>query len=239
MGPSETPRRILVVDDEAEVRTLVSRMLQSAGWEVETTADGAEALEKVAARRPDLVVLDAMLPGMDGFTVLQRLRERPDPPPVVGLTALGDYEAFSNFVRAGAVAYVAKPFQPQDLVDVCRKVLEASCREAGPLPDERRREARRELMVGVKVLSQHGSPMALGELANLSPGGAEVDLALPLDVGSRVRVALHVSSQVPLKFEGHVQWRARIGQGYAHGVAFAELSPEVAERLRELFQPPA
>lgn len=232
--------RILIVDDEEEVRTLVSRMLQGAGWEVELAINGAEALEKAAGRRPDLVILDAMLPGMDGFAVLQRLRETPDPPPVIGLTALGDYEAFSSFVRGGAVAYVAKPFQPQDLVDVCRRVLEVAARKSESVPDERRSETRRELMVGVRVLSkERGAPMALGVLVNLSSSGAQVELFVPLDLGSRVRVALHVATQFPVSFEGQVQWRTAAAQGFAHGLALVEISPEVSQRLRELFGSPA
>lgn len=240
MGGAGGRKFVLVVDDEVQVRRLVARMLQDMGCDVDSAADGGEAIAKIAARRPDLVILDVMMPGIDGFGVLDHLRGTSDPPPVVGLTALDDYETFSGFVRGGAAAFLCKPFRFHDLLQICDRVLHQAEKRGTPVAQERRREPRRELMVGVRVLSKERAPVALGEFVNLSPGGAQVSLVLSLDLGVRVRVAFHVSGGAsPLSFDGRVQWRVQGPKGFTHGLAFVDLVPEAAARLRDLFRPPA
>jgi CheY-like chemotaxis protein len=112
---------ILVVDDEKAIRELLARVLTIAGYEIEAAADGHEALERVAARRPDLVLLDLMMPVLDGWSVLDRLREQADPPPVVVVSAYLDR---GRVVAAGASGYLAKPFRSADLLKAVRRVLE-------------------------------------------------------------------------------------------------------------------
>lgn len=226
-----------MVDDEEDVQVLIRRILRDSGYEAESAGDGAEALEKIAERRPDLVVLDLMMPGLDGWGVLKRLRETPDPPPVVVVTALADYSTFTRGVREGAAAYVCKPFHFAELVVTCQKVL-AGAVKPPPLAPERRRERRRQLMVEVRVLSQERRPIALGELVNLSAEGAQVDLGVPLEVGERVRVAFHVAGAAStLTLEGRVQWRESRSKGHAHGLAFTSLTPEEDRQLKELLGP--
>jgi CheY-like chemotaxis protein len=111
---------ILVVDDEKAIRELLARVLTIAGYEVDSAADGHEALERVAARRPDLILLDLMMPVLDGWSVLDRLREQRDPPPVVVVSAYLDR---GRVVAAGAVGYLSKPFRSTDLLETCRRVL--------------------------------------------------------------------------------------------------------------------
>jgi CheY-like chemotaxis protein len=236
-APTARPR-VLTVDDEPQVRELVVRTLEQAGWEVDVADDGETALAKVGASRPDIVLLDVRMPGMGGLELLERLRQDARPPAVVALTALGDYDTFAGLVQGGAAAYLSKPFSPQDLVELCERVLRA-VRRPKPVPDERRREPRREIMVGVKVItSPERGPLALGTLANLSRGGAQVDLVTPLELGRQVLVGLHVGlADSPLSFQGQVRWRLGFAHCFTHGIAFAKLAPELEARLKELLAP--
>ncbi|MGP4114070.1 response regulator transcription factor [Streptomyces sp. 4N509B] len=108
-------KRILVVDDDPTVTEVVAGYLGRAGFAVDRAADGPGALAQAAARPPDLVVLDLMLPGLDGLQVCRRLREA-GPVPVVMLTARGDEEDRILGLELGADDYVTKPFSPRELV---------------------------------------------------------------------------------------------------------------------------
>jgi DNA-binding response OmpR family regulator len=125
----DAPQRILVVDDDATVAEVVERYLRRDGYEVEIVADGRTALDRALADPPDLVVLDLMLPGMDGLDVCRRLRALA-PVPVIMLTARGDESDRVVGLELGADDYVAKPFSPRELVARVRAVLR---RAGGPL----------------------------------------------------------------------------------------------------------
>ncbi|WP_329213215.1 response regulator transcription factor [Streptomyces sp. NBC_00683] len=107
--------RVLVVDDDPTVAEVVAGYLTGAGYEVARAADGPAALEQFTARRPDLAVLDLMLPGMDGFEVCRRMRAQ-GPVPVIMLTARGDEDDRILGLETGADDYVTKPFSPRELV---------------------------------------------------------------------------------------------------------------------------
>lgn len=107
--------RILVVDDDPTVAEVVAGYLERAGYVVDRAADGPAALARAAAHRPDLVVLDLMLPGIDGLEVCARLRER-GPVPVIMLTARGDEDDRILGLEVGADDYVTKPFSPRELI---------------------------------------------------------------------------------------------------------------------------
>ncbi|HET8733961.1 MAG TPA: response regulator [Anaeromyxobacteraceae bacterium] len=123
-------RRVLVVDDEPEIRTLLERALAARGFEVETAPDGEEALARVAARRPALVLLDAMLPRIHGFEVARRLRADPRTRdvPVVMMTAVYRGWRFAQDAKEayGAEDYIEKPFHLDDLGRRIEAVLEAT-----------------------------------------------------------------------------------------------------------------
>jgi DNA-binding response OmpR family regulator len=122
MRPDRVTGRILVVDDDPTVADVVARYLLRDGHEVECVADGRVALARAAERPPDLVVLDLMLPGMDGLEVCRRLRGA-SPVPVVMLTALGEETDRLVGLETGADDYVTKPFSPRELALRVRSVL--------------------------------------------------------------------------------------------------------------------
>jgi DNA-binding response OmpR family regulator len=131
--------RVLVVDDDPTVSEVVSRYLQSAGFAVTVAGDGPSALEQAAAVSPDLVVLDLLLPGIDGLEVCRRLRET-SPVPVVMLTALGQESDRVLGLETGADDYVTKPFSPRELVlrvqSVLRRAAVATEGAASATPSE-------------------------------------------------------------------------------------------------------
>ena len=108
-------RRILVVDDDADIRGLVRELLERRGFAVAEAADGKQALQELYEGRPDLVVLDVSMPGLDGWTTLERIRELSDVP-VVMLTARSEELEKTRGLRAGADDYVTKPFGRQELL---------------------------------------------------------------------------------------------------------------------------
>jgi DNA-binding response OmpR family regulator len=125
----EAPPRILVVDDDTTVSEVVARYLERDGYAVETVADGRDALERALAAPPDLVVLDLMLPGIDGLEVCRRLRALA-PVPIVILTARSQETDRIVGLDLGADDYVSKPFSTKELVARVRAVLR---RARGPL----------------------------------------------------------------------------------------------------------
>ena len=105
---------ILVVDDEASIRRILETRLSMIGYQVVTACDGSEALELFREHHPDLVVLDVMMPKLDGYGVCQELRKESDVP-IVMLTALGDVADRITGLELGADDYVVKPFSPKEL----------------------------------------------------------------------------------------------------------------------------
>jgi DNA-binding response OmpR family regulator len=127
----DPPGRIVVVDDDPTVADVVGRYLVRDGHTVECVRDGHEALRRIAEEPPDLVILDLMLPGMDGLEVCRRLRAS-GPVPVVMLTALGDETDRLVGFETGADDYVTKPFSPRELAMRVRSVLRRSRGIGGP-----------------------------------------------------------------------------------------------------------
>ena len=109
-------RTVLVVDDESTITEVVSRYLERAGYRAATAANGLQALQVASECEPDLVVLDLMLPELDGFEVLRRLQEEAERTPVILLTAKGEHDDKLVGLRRGADDYVVKPFSPSELV---------------------------------------------------------------------------------------------------------------------------
>jgi CheY-like chemotaxis protein len=114
--------RVLLVDDDSAILRVLEVNFSLEGFDVETASQGEEALEKAAATRPAIIVLDAMMPGMDGWEVCRRLREDPSlaEVPVVFLSARPREDA-RDADKLGVVRYVTKPFDPVALVEIVRR----------------------------------------------------------------------------------------------------------------------
>ena len=106
---------IMVVDDELAIRVLLERMLEPEGYEVILAADGSSALTMLEKHRPDLVILDISMPGLNGFQVLERIRQCSDVP-VIMLTGKSEVTTLGNALSLGADDYVKKPFSTRELL---------------------------------------------------------------------------------------------------------------------------
>ncbi len=117
--------RVLVVEDSPAQREMITGLLKDNGLDVDSVGDGVEALEAIQGSRPDLVVLDIVMPRMNGYEVCRRLKADPETQkmPIVMCSSKG--EEFDRYwgIRQGADAYIAKPFQPQELVGTIRQLL--------------------------------------------------------------------------------------------------------------------
>ncbi|MDQ1294181.1 MAG: two-component system, OmpR family, response regulator [Actinomycetota bacterium] len=123
MAENTPEARLLVVDDEPSIRELLTASLRFAGFDVVPAADGAQALKLAEQHRPDLVVLDVMLPDMDGFTVTRKLRERGSQMPILFLTARDETSDKVQGLTVGGDDYVTKPFSLEEVVARIRAVL--------------------------------------------------------------------------------------------------------------------
>jgi DNA-binding response OmpR family regulator len=150
---------VLVVDDDPTVSDVVRRYLERDGCRVRLSFDGADALAAVADERPDLVVLDLMMPGLDGIEVCRRLRRQDPDLPVVMLTALGEETDRVTGLEVGADDYVTKPFSPRELALRIRAVL----RRAAPVTAEPEILRDGDLIAdtGRRIARLRGVPLAL------------------------------------------------------------------------------
>ena len=116
---------VLVVDDEKPIVRIIQTNLLTEGYTVSCAHDGIEALEQVQASRPDLILLDVMMPRMDGWGVLRALKAKPETAdiPVVMLTALTDVEHMDRGARLGNDCYLTKPFDPSELLAIVGRLL--------------------------------------------------------------------------------------------------------------------
>ena len=128
-----TPR-VLIIDDDPLNRRVVRTFLEAAGYEMHDAGDGPEGLEQAALRHPDAIVLDLLLPGMDGFAVCRRLKANPTTRdiPVIILTTSSDVSLNHQAYDAGALVCLTKPFRREALIAAIRTVL----RQTGEPPQE-------------------------------------------------------------------------------------------------------
>jgi two-component system OmpR family response regulator len=150
--------RLLVVDDEATIRELLAGSLRFAGYEVATAASGTEAVRAAAAARPDLILLDVMMPDGDGFETVRRLRDGNQDVPVIFLTARDEVSDRVNGFALGADDYVTKPFSLDEVLARIRAVLKRT-RQA--VPDTVLRVADLELDENVHEVRRGAALVAL------------------------------------------------------------------------------
>jgi two-component system chemotaxis response regulator CheY len=227
-------KRVLVIDDDEMIRDLTQVMLESEGYQVSVASDGSTGLVMINADPPDLVLLDLTMPRLDGWGVIEGLKSHHAPPPLIVMSGLGVEEpprlrAVSEYV----FGYLAKPFDVEKLAKTCRRVLEAaaSAPDAGKDYSDRRREPRRTLVVPAALLSQEGTPAAVGQILNLSPGGAQLDLGAALRPGTELTLAFDIpGGHGPFRVTGRIQWK-REGKV---GLMFTQMSGDDKKRLEEL-----
>jgi DNA-binding response OmpR family regulator len=156
----DSPGRILVVDDDATVRDVVRRYLERAGHDVDQAGDGESALRLLSAGHPDLVVLDLMLPGVNGAEVCRRIRDTGQTP-VIMLTALGEESDRILGLRIGADDYVVKPFSPGELALRVASVLRRARAASTPRPGKLLTDGGLELDTGARSATLDGTDLAL------------------------------------------------------------------------------
>ena len=124
----DSKRSILVIDDNEDIRHLLTLILETAGFTVLTGVDGADGLSQTRAAKPDLILLDAMMPGLNGFEVLAQIRKDKDSKinsiPILMLTSRSSVEDIDMAIELGATSYVVKPFRPEKLVQKVMSIFE-------------------------------------------------------------------------------------------------------------------
>lgn len=161
---ARTPEaRLLVVDDEPNIRELLSASLRYAGFEVATASDGQQALALAESFRPDLLVLDVMMPGLDGFGVVRRLRHSGKHTPVLFLTARDAAEDKVSGLTLGGDDYVTKPFSLDEVLARIRAVLRRTATMA------RVTEAPRLTFADIELDEESHEVLKDGTLISLSP----------------------------------------------------------------------
>lgn len=155
--------RVLVCDDDAVAQKLLRLLLEGAGHEVAAASDGPEALRAAYATPPDVVLLDVMLPTMDGWTVLSRLRELTDVP-VLMLTAMGGEMDRVRGLRAGADDYVVKPFGRQELLARVDALLRRRAAAAERPAPEVHADERLTVDLGRQIVEADGQELRLTPL---------------------------------------------------------------------------
>ncbi|PKZ63788.1 DNA-binding response regulator [Gordonia terrae] len=155
--------KVLVVDDEENIRQLLSVSLKFQGYEVETAADGPAALDRCRVAKPDVLVLDVMMPGMDGFGLLRRLRADGVSAPALFLSARDTVEDKINGLTIGGDDYVTKPFSLEEVVARLQVLL----RRSGF--DEQQRMSSKITFADIELDDETHEVFKAGELVALSP----------------------------------------------------------------------
>ena len=210
-------QRIWVVDDDPELRQMVGTYLIDQGYDVRCLASGEQLMARLTGQRPDLVVLDLMLPGDDGLTLLRRLRDAGDDLPVVMLTARGDAIDRIIGLEQGADDYLAKPFLPRELM----ARIEAVLRRRVTLPAGTPLEGGGRVAIGEQVIDLASRTLERGEERLLLSSGEFALLA-----------AFVQHPQRPLSRERLVE----LARGPDSGTDSRSMDVQVS-RLRKLVEP--
>jgi DNA-binding response OmpR family regulator len=134
MNNNDGAPTILIVDDEEDIRSVLSTRLERAGFRVSTAGTGMEALNHIRATAPDLMILDIMLPGIDGMAVCGMVKhdQRFSRIPVVMMTARSQPQVQRRSMKLGADAYINKPFKAEDLIETVRNLLKGTSSDSAP-----------------------------------------------------------------------------------------------------------
>lgn len=149
--------RVLIVEDDPNVRTALSRALSFEGYEIDTATDGGRGLEAVSEHPPDVIVLDVMMPFVDGLEMCRRLRARGDHTPILMLTALGDVADRVDGLDAGADDYLSKPFALEELLARIRALLRRATGDVSEVLSF----ADLEMNLATRTVTRSGDPILL------------------------------------------------------------------------------
>jgi two-component system alkaline phosphatase synthesis response regulator PhoP len=170
-------KNILVVDDEESILTLLQYNLKQSGYDVHTAMDGEEALKKAVEHAPDLIVLDLMLPKLDGIEVCKQLRQQKLMIPILMLTAKDDEFDKVLGLELGADDYMTKPFSPREVIARVKAILRRS--QASALPESDIEEDVEQVRIGdLRILPEHYEAYFLSEQLELTPKEFELLLYL-------------------------------------------------------------
>jgi CheY-like chemotaxis protein len=203
---------VLVVDDQREVRDVLEGALTEAGARVFTAENGEEALRLLPRHRPELILLDLYMPGMDGWQLMERLAAAglETTPPIVLQTSADDYGSVQRARKRGVAAYVSKPFRLNEVVETCARVLDGA-RPLQGAPSQSRTPA-------VIVPGPNGSILAHGLLLELAEEGAQVDLNVALPLGERFRFVADSTTARRADFQAEVRWVRSVQGRWVHGL---------------------
>jgi CheY-like chemotaxis protein len=204
--------RILVVDDQPSIRGVLERALSEAGADVWTMPDGPSALRAVEHALPDLILLDLVMPQMDGWAVIAALvaSTRTARVPVILETSAQEFSSFDRAKRQGVAAFISKPFRLAEVIETCRRVLEG----ARPLQG---RSTHADAVPPVQVRHPDGDMITLGRLLDLGPGGAQIETEEPLALAQAVSL-VYRDGDGTVTVSGHVRWMTRVGDRYHQGL---------------------
>lgn len=115
-------KKILIVDDDVDILRIITKMLALEDFDLDSAISGEEALEKINTNRPDIVLLDIMMPIMNGIEVLRRIKDIDKSIRIIMITAFGDIDSYLDAMEWGAVEYINKPFESEELLRMINKV---------------------------------------------------------------------------------------------------------------------
>lgn len=185
-------QKVLVVDDEQSIVTLLQYNLQQSGFEVVTAYDGEEGLEKIFSEKPDIVVLDLMLPKIDGVEVCKSVRNEKNQVPILMLTAKDDEFDKVLGLELGADDYMTKPFSPREVIARLKAIL----RRSNSLKMVEDESDKKEIIIGkIKVLPEHFEAYRNDELLDLTPKEFELLIYL-IERQGRVITREHMLNSV-------------------------------------------
>lgn len=185
-------QKVLVVDDEQSIVTLLQYNLEQSGFEVLTAFDGEEGINKIFSEDPDIVVLDLMLPKMDGVEVCKAVRSEKNQVPILMLTAKDDEFDKVLGLELGADDYMTKPFSPREVTARLKAIL----RRSQALRQHESEKENKEIIIGkLKILPEHFEAYRNGELIDLTPKEFELLIYL-IERQGRVITREHMLNSV-------------------------------------------
>jgi excisionase family DNA binding protein len=236
-------KQILVVDDEHALAEIMAQALQEEGYQVSVAFDGYEAGLKMATLRPDLLVLDLIMPGLDGFSICQRVKANQEGKltKIIAMTGFVQEGNLAKALECGADLCLAKPFQLQTLKDMVTRLLgEARSSTATALGLERRRSLRVRaafpvVCTPVSSATPPGKGPWQGTTLNVSREGACVSVAVPIEPYTLLTMQLSLGDrEPPIVVVGESRWQCEgESQDYRLGLAFVALQTQASKRWIE------